>query len=937
MDTRGGIDENWSNVMSWKLLLACIIVHLILLYSIFDVYYTSPVIQGIQPHFLTNAEPPAKRIVIFSADGLRYDTFNENPDKSPYLHQIIRERQGISGLSLSSVPTESRPGHVAIFAGITEDISAVAKGWKKNPVKFDSVFNRSTNSYLWGSPDIVGLFDDLQNVRGFSYNEDEEDFGSNDAWKLDDWVFKNFEKFLAGLKAHKEEKLKFEEPGNVMFLHLLGIDTNGHGNKPHSTQYIENIRVVDDGIGKTAQLISEYFNDSKTAFIFTSDHGMTDWGSHGAGTNQEVLTPFLAWGAGIRKGGARVTINQIDLAALISILIGKPIPVNSMGVLPIHVMENRESSMKYEFRASLANFLQLKEQIIALRDVKSHRFWFHQFPEFNDKSMASLESEMLKLARARRFEAACSLFSDKSHLLKKAIVFYHRYDRNLLGNAISLTFATWILLIFAMLTQESAATTKSHSPENWRTLALPNKFFAMFLGLAAIFAVYCGLSISQSVYVMLPVYLLAVLENFAKISTKLSKFSKSAFSSKKLLNIDFLVKPFLGFVGISVIILIFVLTFIDRKFLSLVFGMLLFLPYAYSTPIVGYWSKTWRLLCISLLPFPFLPAVGISANLPICIISPLLLSIVCEKIAKCAIFRTRNRENLRFFAISNFLVAIFIFLVHFLFEKPPHIARILSWISIPWAFLAPNLMTQRFLVDRLVAYALAFYIPYSLLSISYESLFVLLFLPLLALFLRFEFGHLSDVELFQIANFGANFSPPPNSNFFVEIRRAIVCVSFVLCTLFGTGNFASINSFNPSTLNLFISVFSPFTMAFLLIIKLLLPILCVSLTFSAICRFEKLEIRRLCCTVLILTDFMSMCFFHQLKDEGSWLEIGMSISQYIVSMCISLALLILLSLSTSMMSFDFWIIFEKKKKRVEEVEKCDEIQEEITENLEFSA
>ena len=97
-------------------------------------------------------------------------------------------------MSHTQVPTESRPGHVAMISGFYEDISAIATGWKENPVEFDSVFNRSRYTWSWGSPDILNMFSkSSKNVFPKTYDAQIEDFAAKDASALDKWVLHHFQ------------------------------------------------------------------------------------------------------------------------------------------------------------------------------------------------------------------------------------------------------------------------------------------------------------------------------------------------------------------------------------------------------------------------------------------------------------------------------------------------------------------------------------------------------------------------------------------------------------------------------------------------------------------------------------------------------------------------------------------------------------------------
>uniref|UniRef100_A0A8C6MH85 GPI ethanolamine phosphate transferase 1 n=1 Tax=Nothobranchius furzeri TaxID=105023 RepID=A0A8C6MH85_NOTFU len=776
-------------------------VHVVFFLSIFDIYFTSPLVHGMTPQ-TTPLAPPSSRLVLFVADGLRADSlFTLLPDgssRTPYLRSVIEET-GTWGVSHTRVPTESRPGHVALIAGFYEDVSAVAKGWKENPVEFDSVFNESRNTWCWGSPDILPMFAkgaSGNHVHTHTYPAEEEDFASTDASRLDTWVFTQVKSFFQSSESNSTLKASLLEDKNIFFLHLLGIDTNGHAHRPMSKEYLDNIVLVDRGVAELVDVIEDFFGrDGRTTYVFTSDHGMTNWGSHGAGHPSETLTPLVVWGSGVSKA-QRVTEPQLfegddflqgnklraDIAPLMASLVGLPIPVNSVGVLPLLYLN---SSDKFKAESMYTNAIQVLEQF----KVKM-----------------------------------------------QGLVYYHTYDRFFLGCSVVLGFVGWTSYI---------------SSRNLMRLSV---------SVAAVITVFLLLQrspITYYIYCLLPVPVW--------------------YSVLK----DYQLAPLLQFTFPVCLFLI-----------SVVFCLL---TAALVLLSVQFRSLSWFVACLCLAFFPLMPVVGREANLhlkqlPTCLPQQMLLVAVCSFVPLLTHSSLLQKRGL------------------------PLLNQIISWSTLASSILVPLLSSTR-IFYRLFSIFLSLTSTYLLLSTGSEALF-----PPVLSWLMFAWINIEQEALLTQGVPGRQEVESVTSNmcisyfFLFENKKQTLYrqVFFIITAFFGTGNIASINSFDPASVYCFLTVFNPFIMGGLMMWKVLIPFIIVMCTFESIQVSTQLSSRSLFLVVLVISDAMALHFFFMVQDYGSWLDIGTSISHYVIVMSMTIFLM-LLSVVTHLLTSKRLILWNRHK------------------------
>ena len=275
------------------------------------------------------------------------------------------------------------------------------------------------------------------------------------------------EELLKNAAANHTLDATLRQDKNVFFLHLLGLDTTGHGYRPYSKEYLHNIKVVDRGVQKIAKLIEDFFGDDKTAFVFTSDHGMSDWGSHGDGHPDNTRTPLIAWGSGVRKPVlseqgkapghedgfsfdwglnhvARHDVSQADVAALMAYLVGLEFPVNSVGELPLAYLA---AGLQQKAEATLANVQAVLEMYRVKEEQKRAReLRYKPYSAFGDgeNSIANRTAAIQYLVDKGEYESAIARSQALLQLGLGGLRYLQTYDWLFLRALVTLGYLGWV-------------------------------------------------------------------------------------------------------------------------------------------------------------------------------------------------------------------------------------------------------------------------------------------------------------------------------------------------------------------------------------------------------------------------------------------------------------------------------------------------------------
>lgn len=556
------------------------------------------------------------------------------------------------------------------------------------------------------------------------------------------------------------------------------------------------------------------------------------------------------------------------MAPLMSALLGIATPMNNFGILPRDVINATDLYILY---AAQGNAHQLYSQYNSLLQEHEKGLFAKFLPSFRvDNIIIDFKQYIETQNSYANEDQAITASYNFMHSCLKGIDYYFSYYRTVLLVATTASILGWLGYLLKLLGDMRTFTKDSRKLLKNSFVNMLNKKILFVLSAFTLgFCLLQKLSWSITIYLLLPfaVWYLFLSHPGIILLTDV-KFGLTKFHLLVLLLCAELL----------------VYTFFDRRCISL--GFLLFT--LQDKICKKFFTKTLKFyisffLSLVLCVFPLLPiSVGYSNNLLLycgifmTLVRPLLVKNSVMLIDKIVVL----------IALINAFICIY---MHTYQLGIMFINQFISWGFLLYVLVSLVRPCNLTVKQRLEKFITLLSSLYALFCTSYEALFILFLITELILSIDSSISYENCVSPLV--------SSPKLQTLAYSFRLAFIILLYTFFSFFGTGNMASINSFDPNIIRCFLTTFSPFVIMFLVILKLIIPIFLIIAIIFALSPLACQNERQIFICLLLICDVMGLNFLFLVKNQGSWLEIGTSISHFVIMQVTTLVLLLFVSLA----------------------------------------
>ncbi|KAE8631649.1 hypothetical protein XENTR_v10001263 [Xenopus tropicalis] len=444
-----------------------------------------PATAGLLSNWTKLPSPLFKKVVVLLIDALRQDFVYGPKGKKhmPYLTQLVEKGTTHSFIAKAAAPTVTMPRIKALMTGSIPGFIDVVMNLNSHELLDDNVIWQGKQAgkriVFYGDDTWIKLF-----PKHFAEYDGTTSFFVSDYTEVDNNVTR-----------HLDDILKRND-WDMLILHYLGLDHIGHLTGPHSHLVGPKLLEMDTVLKKISVALMSQEEDISvpSLIVLCGDHGMSETGSHGGSSEEEVQTPLVLISSAFEeKGGISKLpeiIQQTDIAPTLAISLGLPIPQNSLGILVPQTVEHK--SMREQLRFLHLNGHQLcmllRQNLEAYekdagveqfkKAEKSHGNWIKLYLEGNaSETLTNLGKKVLK----QYLEALKNLSSS----LGKQIAEYDIYSMSI-GAVISLE-----ILFLLLLSIPNALSSRAEFDIPLSSPLFSLLFYMMCLVLSAIHVIVC--------------------------------------------------------------------------------------------------------------------------------------------------------------------------------------------------------------------------------------------------------------------------------------------------------------------------------------------------------------------------------------------------------------------------------------------------------------